>query len=150
MKLAHHVTTMLRATAVAASAAALAAPAAVAMTRGTTGDQSDVVSRYITNHGTPVQHKGVRLITDTLAPDGGGIDVVSRYVANHGAQAQQAGVRFITDTLAPGGGVVGAVSPSADDTSWWDTGVGFCAALVLLGIVLAARFLLQRRRAIVA
>jgi len=143
-------TTMLRAMAVAVSAVALVAPAAGAMTRGTTGDKSDVVSRYLTSHGAPVQHQGVRFITDTLAPGGGGTDVVSRYLASHGAQAQQAGVRFITDTLAPGGGAVGAVSPSADDISWWDTGVGFSAALVLLGIVLAARFLVHRRKAVVA
>src|SRR5947207_15562653 len=100
MKFAHNMTTMLRATAVAASAAALAAPAAVAMPRGSTGDQSDVLSRYITNHGAPVQQQDVPFITDTLARGGGGTDAVSRYLTNHGAPVQQQGVRFITDPLA--------------------------------------------------
>jgi hypothetical protein len=119
MKFAHHMTTMLRATAVAVSAAALVAPAAAAMARGTTGDKSDAVSRYITNHGAPVQLQGVRFITDTLAPGGGGTDVVSRYVTNHGAQAQQASVRFITDTLGGNGGVTASAKPLPDAVDRW-------------------------------
>lgn len=150
MKFAQHMTTMLRATAVAASAAALTAPTAVAMTRGNTGDQSDAVSRYVTNHRAPVQQRGVRDITDTLAPGGGAGDGISRYLANHSTPAQPTGVRFVTDTLAPGGGVAGPGSTGTDGVSWRDTSVGFSAALVLVGIVLAARFLLQGRRRVVA
>lgn len=149
MRYAQHMTTMLRAAAVAASAAALTAPAATAMTRGYPGDQSDAVSRYVANHGAPVQQHA-RFITDTLAPGGGASDAISRYVANHGAPAQPASVRFFTDTLAPGGGVAAPVSPGTGGINWRDTGAGFFAALVLLGIALAARFLVQRRRAVAA
>jgi hypothetical protein len=142
-------TTMLRATAVAVSVAALAAPAATAMTRGT-GDHSDAVSRYVTNHDAPVPQHGVAFITDTLAPGGGAPDAISRYVANRGAPAQPAGVHLVTDTLAPGGGAAGAVSPGADGVNWRDAGLGFFAALVLLGILLGGRFLLQGRKGVVA
>jgi hypothetical protein len=149
MRFSQHMTTMLRATAVAVSVAALAAPVATAKTRGT-GDQSDAVSRYVTNHGASVPQHGVQFITDTLAPGGGAPDAISRYVANRGAPAQPAGVHLVTDTLAPGGGAAGAVSPGVDGVNWRDTGLGFFAALVLLGILLGGRFLLQGRKGVVA
>jgi hypothetical protein len=128
MKVRQHMTTMV----VTACIAAIAVPAASAMTGGKAGD---AVSRYVANHSGP------GFITDTLAPG----DAVSRYVANHGDPASGTGVRFITDTLAPGGGGTVAVSTGDDGVSWWDTGVGFSAAVVLFGLVFGARTLFQRR-----
>jgi hypothetical protein len=107
MKFAHHMTTMLRATAVAASAAALVAPAAAAMTRGTTdgttGDMSDAVSRYITNHGAPVS------------------DAVDRWLATHSVSPANGvqGYRFITDTLGGNGRVAVSAKPPADAIDRW-------------------------------
>ena len=143
MKFAHHMTTMLRATAVAASAAALVAPAAAAMTRGTTGDKSDAVSRYITNHSAQAQQASVRFITDTLGGNGGLTapakplpDAVDRWVATHGASSTNdvQGYRFITDTLGGNGGA-SASAPAAGGTGldWGALGMG-----VGLGVLLSA------------
>jgi len=74
-----------------------------------------------------------------------GGDVLSRYAANH----------FVTDTLASGGGDVlsryvanrGLDSPPAGGgVSRRDVAVGLSAGVVLVGLVLAGRGLLLRRR----
>jgi hypothetical protein len=135
MKVAQHLTTALRATAVATAVAALAVPTASATT-GRVGDTSDAVSRYLANAAAPGDRSDAvsryvanSFITDTLAPGG----TTPSY-------------HFITDTLAPGGGSSVSLAASGDSVSWWDAGVGFSAALVLMGLVLAARFLLGSRR----
>jgi hypothetical protein len=128
MKFAHHMTTMLRATAVAVSAAALVAPAAAAMTRGMTGDKSDAVSRYVTNHGAQAQQASVRFITDTLGGNGGLTapakplpDAVDRWVATHGASSTNdvQGYGFIADTLGGNGRVAVSAKPPADAIDRW-------------------------------
>lgn len=138
MQARQHMTTMFRATAVAACAAAFAAPVASAATGSKGGD---VLSRYVANHGTVAQSG----------------DAVSRYVANHfitdtlapGGSAAPSSP-FITDTLAPGGGGPVVVSPGDDGFGWPELGVGFSAAVLLLGLMLAVRVRLQRRKVLAA
>jgi hypothetical protein len=135
MKFAHHMTTMLRATAVAASAAALVAPAAAAMTRGTTdgttGDMSDAVSRYITNHGAPVS------------------DAVDRWLATHSVSPANGvqGYRLITDTLGGNGGAA-ASAPAAGGTGldWGALGMGVGLGVLLSAFLVGARRIGRARR----
>jgi F0F1-type ATP synthase membrane subunit c/vacuolar-type H+-ATPase subunit K len=131
MKVRQHMTAM----ALAACIAAVAAPGTSAATGRSGGD---ALSRYVANHDTPTH-----FVTDTLAPGGG--DAVSRYLANHSEP-----LSFVTDTLAPGGGGGVAISAREDGVSWLDLGVGFSAALLLVGLVLAARIVFQRRSVVAA
>jgi hypothetical protein len=126
MKVPQCIPTVLATMAVAAAVAVLAAPSSAM-----TADRSDVVSRYMANNTQAPDALGRyvgNMITDTLAPGG-----------------SPAGTHFVTDTLAPGGGASVVTPAAGGGVSWWDTGVGFSAALVLMGLWFAARILIGRR-----